>query len=61
MCLAPFLLFIPAVAGDSAIAGVHDEIIGDPNVFSDLSVAGVPAVVRVSLVEPVAVVAYTRT
>jgi hypothetical protein len=46
------------VAGDSAIAGVSDiagvqDVIGGPNVFSDLSVAGVPAVVRVS-VEPVA-------
>jgi hypothetical protein len=92
MCLAPFQLLVPAVAGVSAINGVHavvddsnvssaisvarssvagvsavsadagvSDVVGGPNVSCDLSVAGDPAAVRVSRVEPVAVVTYTRT
>jgi len=57
LCLAQFLLLFPAVDVVSAIASVHD-VVGGPNVSSDLTVAGVPAAVRVSRVEPVAVVVH---
>ncbi len=60
LCLAQFYLLVPAVAGASAIAGLQD-VVGGPNVSSALSIAGIPAAVRVSRVESVAVVVYTRT